>query len=62
MWVVVVHKSYVYGKYWCRECTSSKKWVFNKNKSVMAWQKLQVRGTNSRYAYVDKFRVITDAL
>jgi hypothetical protein len=27
----------------------------------MAWQKLQVRGPNARHAYVEKFRVITDA-
>jgi hypothetical protein len=35
------------------------KMSFKKRNSVMAWKKMQVRGTNARYAYVEKIRVIT---
>jgi hypothetical protein len=35
-----------------------KKWVFNKSNSMMAWKTMQLIGPNSRYACVEKFRVI----
>jgi hypothetical protein len=50
MWVVVVQGVYIF-----------KNNVFKKSFSVMAWKNLQVRGINSRYARMEKFRVIIDA-
>jgi hypothetical protein len=47
-WEVMVQGAYIF-----------KNSVFKKSNSVMAWKKWQVRGPDARYAYVEKFRVIT---